>query len=128
MSEAVLVGIGTAVAAVAGGAIYTYFTGNTSSVDVDDDGNDDVTFEGENEAADEEVAEVIDSGTPPIYTDLPVGLEGIKGIGPTRAETLRNAGYVEPADVAKAPDEDLRSLHGFGEHAVQQIRDDIGYP
>lgn len=50
----------------------------------------------------------------------------ICGVGPAKAEILREAGYETPADVFYANDEDLVELQTFGEFTVSQIRDDIG--
>jgi hypothetical protein len=53
-------------------------------------------------------------------------LEDVKGIGPTRADDLHNAGYETPADLYYASDDNLEAVHGLGPRAVENIRSDIG--
>lgn len=54
------------------------------------------------------------------------GLDDIKGVGPTRANSLADAGFESPEDIYYASDENLEGVHGIGPHAVSQMREDIG--
>jgi mannosyl-glycoprotein endo-beta-N-acetylglucosaminidase len=125
-------------------AAYAYFSGNEASVDVDDDGNDDVTFGGDQTAADTDTAAVADDDAAdskgdtdeeaagdepqlPDYLDAYDGTTAINGIGPTYAKRLgQNHDISTPAEVYLATDEELMEAKGVGERTVEQIRDDIG--
>jgi len=50
------------------------------------------------------------------------GLRGVRGVGTTRAETLRAAGHETVADVAAADPADLAGLSGFSPSAAAEIR------
>ncbi|MFB6078834.1 MAG: ribonuclease H-like domain-containing protein [Halarchaeum sp.] len=50
------------------------------------------------------------------------GLEGLAGVGPTRAATLRHAGYASKSDVAAASVDDLRTLDGIGAATARRVR------
>lgn len=126
--EAIAAGVGAV--AIGAAAAYSYFTGESTSaeVDLDDDGNDeiDVEFGGDenDEVAKGEPAEV-QNPTPDEVLDKS-GLTDVKGIQATRAENLRDAGYSEPADLYYASDENLEEVKQIGPYTVEQIRDDIG--
>lgn len=155
MVDPVIVGGVVAGVGVLTAAGYAYLTGDDASagVDVDNDGEDEVsyTFEGNNEEAkigeeradgvpesveyegDTKVpSEVADDGTvhpsdpTPEVVSEKSGLIDIKGIGPTRAETLTDEGFETPEDIYYASDENLEGVNGIGPKAVSQIRDDIG--
>ena len=51
------------------------------------------------------------------------GLTGIDGVGPARAETLRQAGYETPADVAAAPAHKLARLDRLGSAVAGTVHD-----
>jgi len=125
-------------------AAYAYFSGNEASVDVDDDGNDDVTFGGDQTAADTDTAAVADNDATdsegdtdeeaagdepqlPDYLSEYDGTTAITGIGPTYAKRLRqNHDISTPTEVYLATDEELMDAKGVGERTIEQIRDDIG--
>lgn len=50
------------------------------------------------------------------------GLQALEGVGPSRAETLREAGLVSRVDVAKASHDELRRVEGFGLKTAQTVR------
>jgi uncharacterized protein YprB with RNaseH-like and TPR domain len=50
------------------------------------------------------------------------GLRGIDGVGETRADRLRRAGYVAPIDVADAPPHELADLSGLGRSSATSIQ------
>ena len=110
-----------AVATIAVAVAYSYLSGEDveGSADVDGDGEDDVshTFEGsdaEFEMAPEDVQVV---GT---------SLAEITGIGDTRSDDLKRAGFHNASDIYFASDEELTSISGIGDLTVSQIRGDIG--
>jgi predicted flap endonuclease-1-like 5' DNA nuclease len=146
MVDPVLVGGAVAGVGVLTAAGYAYLSGDDASagVDVDNDGDNEVsyTFEGNNnehqaadgldvgaEADDEaedtnaDVEEQADP-TPEVVTEKS-GLTDIKGVGPTRAERLGKAGFSNPEDIYYASDENLEGVKGIGPHAVSQMREDI---
>jgi predicted flap endonuclease-1-like 5' DNA nuclease len=53
----------------------------------------------------------------------PAALEDVSGIGPTRAEMLREAGYERPRDVGGATAEELSSATGLSEGHAQNLID-----
>jgi len=53
----------------------------------------------------------------------PAGLEEVPGIGPTRAEMLREAGYETPRDVGAATAKELSSHAGLSEGHAQNLID-----
>lgn len=123
---------------VAIGAGYAYFTGNEASVDVDGDGEDDITFEGDSNDSNEEESTTEEqteeateeqsnpNPTPAEVQDIGDDLTEVTGVGPTREEALNNATYDTAADLYYASDEGLESVHGLGPKAVEDIRADIG--
>lgn len=131
---------GTIVATIAAAGAYAYFTGNEASVDVDDDGVDEVTFGGEPSTpatppvseeksfvAEEETVEKAPADpTPDAVAEIGENLVGITGIGPTRADRFREAGYITGEDIYYASDANLTDVNGIGNYTVEQIRDDIG--
>lgn len=127
---------GVAAAGIASAAIYSYLTGESTSVSVDpdDDGSDEVTA---SFGGDTNVAETTDEdgeddtpnpSKPPMYEVGAVKLTDIKGVGNTKADALRGEGYESPEDVYLASDGDLVRVVGIGPSVVEQIRSDIGYP
>jgi len=168
-----IVTVGGIAIAIASAAIYSAYTGNSASVDYDDDGNDEVTFGGESDDEEtetdggtvltEETGEQIETSpspynnTPPQdgyindedtaeTTDPPrsertdfttaepptsvqeIGenLASIRGIGPNRADTFREAGFDTATDLWFASDERILDVYGIGDRALTQIRSDIG--
>ena len=118
---------GLGVLTAAGAAAYSYLTGNSADVgvDIDDDGNDDVTasFGGEENTTPPEYETEADSTVP---DSLPESLEDVTGIGPSKAEKLRSVGYESPEDLYNASDSELESINTFGPAVVEQIRGDVG--
>lgn len=125
-----------AVGGVAGAAAiaYTYsrLTGNdaTASADLDGDGEDEsYTFEGSEDAPFEGVGDDIEVGAEEVEEGIELAadaLEDVDGIGPTRAEQLQSDGFETPEDLYYASDAALKDVKGFGDRAVEYIRDDIG--
>lgn len=132
-SPEVLAALGAG-ALVVSAAAYSYLTGNEASVDLDDDGTDEVTFEGDEPAPstasfeEPSVAEDVEKQadpTPDAVSDKE-DLTDITGIGDTRASDLMAAGFTTPEDVYYASDENLTDVDGIGSYTVEQIRGDIG--
>jgi predicted flap endonuclease-1-like 5' DNA nuclease len=53
-------------------------------------------------------------------------LTDVKGVGPTRADKLRDNDFDTPEDLYFATDENIEAVDTFGPHVVSQIREDIG--
>lgn len=129
MVDPTLIALG--VAAVAGVAIaagYSYFTGEdaTAGIDVDQDGEDDLsyTFEGAEDTHEDEPREF--DVAPEDVRAIGTALHKITGIGDTRADDLKKAGFHTASDIYFAADDDLKEVSGIGDLTVSQIRDDIG--
>lgn len=150
----VMIGVGTAAVAIGSAAAYSYFSGNEASVDYDDDGNDELTFGGDDDSrvttapspytnaagspdedpredADEEetggLAETSESSdAPERVTEIGDNLTEINGIGEVRKEALNEAGFDTALDLWYASDAALTDVSGIGSQAVSQIRSDIG--
>ena len=76
----------------------------------------DENFTDDDEAVDEATEDAGDEGD----------LEDIVGVGPAKAEALREAGFVSVADVRAATTADLSEAEGVGESLAEQIKDDVG--
>jgi len=128
----------------------------SAGVDVDGDGEDDVsyTFEGNDseqestfgisggsaepsvESSSSEADEVEAGGTsmdsttfeaaPDEVRDIGTDLAQVTGIGDTRADDLKKAGFHNASDLYFASDEELTEVSGIGDLTVSQIRGDIG--
>ncbi|WP_226041242.1 helix-hairpin-helix domain-containing protein [Natrinema sp. DC36] len=133
IENASIIGGGVVVGGIAliAAAARFYRKGGTVEGDVDGDGETEVTFSSppENDCQAEEATEddgaEEDSPVPDAILEIE-DIETITGIGPTRAETLVENGFETAEDLYNAADEDLLDVDGFGEHAVSQIRGDIG--
>lgn len=122
-----IIAAGVGLAGVAAAAVYSYVTGKSTSasVDVDDDGTDEIDVEfGGDEVTKGESVEA-ENPTPDEVLNKS-GLTDVKGIQATRAKELREAGYDTPADLYYASDENLTDVHQVGKYTVEQIRSDIG--
>jgi predicted flap endonuclease-1-like 5' DNA nuclease len=125
-----------AIGGVAGAAVIAYgyakLTGNdaTASADLDGDGDDEsYTFEGAEDAPFEGVGGDVEVGAEQVEEGIELAvdaLEDVDGIGPTRADTLRGDGFETPEDLYYASDAALKDVKGFGDRAVEYIREDIG--
>jgi predicted flap endonuclease-1-like 5' DNA nuclease len=159
--------VGGVALAIAGAAAYSALTGNSASVDYDDDGNDEITFDGDSdtESGGYEGDQAIDpaynnqietepspyNNTPPedryggtdeendeypneaMSVEIPTSVQeigenlaSIRGIGPNRADTFRQAGFETAEDLWAASDEEILAVHGIGDRALTQIRGDVG--
>ena len=58
--------------------------------------------------------------------DLPDSLEDISGVGASKADALREAGYETPRDVAAASQEKLADVEGIGKALAARIKADVG--
>ena len=58
--------------------------------------------------------------------DLPDSLEDISGVGASKADALREAGYETPRDVAAATQETLAEVEGIGKALAARIKADVG--
>jgi len=58
--------------------------------------------------------------------DLPESLEDISGVGASKADALREAGYETPRDVASASQESLAAVDGIGKALAARIKADVG--
>jgi long-chain acyl-CoA synthetase len=56
---------------------------------------------------------------------LPDTIEDISGVGPTKGETLRDAGFESVDDVRAASHDELAEVEGIGDALAQQINDDV---
>lgn len=74
----------------------------------------------------EDEQNIWDTSTPEDVQEIGEELEGVTGVGPSRAEQLREEGFDTAADLYFASDENLENVKGFGGRAVTQIRDHIG--
>lgn len=137
LTNPTVVGIGATVAALGGAAAYSYFTGNEAAVDTDGDGEDEVTFSGNVAETPEDDPREEETDKPPMYEEEPTetavgpdleaeALEDVTGVGPTRADDLREAEFETPEDLYYASDENLADVHGIGSLTISQIRGDIG--
>lgn len=140
MVDPVIVGGAVAVVGIVAAAAYARLTGDDASagVDVDGDGEDDVSYTFEGSEEDESTFGIEEAGGTSFDTQEPPedptpehvqaksGLTDVKGIGPTRAEDLGRAGFPNPEDLYYASDENLTAVSGIGDLTVSQIREDIG--
>jgi predicted flap endonuclease-1-like 5' DNA nuclease len=62
----------------------------------------------------------VDDGT------TPSDLEGVSGIGPTTAESLRSAGFESVGDLRAASRDDLTAVEGIGPAKADRIKRDVG--
>lgn len=146
MVDPILVGGAVAGVGVLTAAGYAYLSGDDASagVDIDNDGENEAsyTFEGNDnefqpedgldvgaeadseQSTSEDVEEQADP-TPEAVAEKE-SVEDIKGIGPSRADDLADAGFDTPEDIYYASDENLEGVKGIGPHAVSQMREDIG--
>jgi predicted flap endonuclease-1-like 5' DNA nuclease len=151
--------VGGIALAIGGAAAYSALTGKSASVDYDDDGNDEITFDGDSDAesggyegdqaVDPAYNEQIETepspynNTPTSVTDrspspnrsheadpdvqeIGENLASIRGIGPNRADTFRQAGFETAEDLWAASDDEILAVHGIGDRALTQIRGDVG--
>jgi len=111
--------------------LYSYLTDSTAGVDVDNDGADEVTFNGDEptviaDAGMSEDIEVPSTTEIAEYTAQLYDLTSVTDIGDTRAEAFKDAGFETVVDLYEANDDELQAVYGIGEQAVAQIREDIG--
>jgi small subunit ribosomal protein S4e len=78
------------------------------------DGDDDAAEEGEPDGETDDAGADTES------------LEDITGVGPAKAESLREAGFESVADVRAATTEELSEAEGVGEELAGRIKDDVG--
>jgi long-chain acyl-CoA synthetase len=83
------------------------------------DGADSVLEEVETEVASD------DPAAPDADGEEPTELEEISGVGPTKGETLREAGFDSVADVRAASHDALAEVEGIGEALAEQIKTDV---
>lgn len=127
-------GVVTAAVATAA-AIRHYRKGGTVEADIDGDGEADITMSSpscDDEATEtyEETGESIEtapqSPTPTRVKEIGGDLDQITGIGPSRSEDLKAAGFDTAADLYYAADDNITAVSGIGDHALGLIREDIG--
>ncbi len=58
--------------------------------------------------------------------DEPTELEDISGVGPTKADSLRDAGYERVEDVKAASQSELAEVEGIGNALAARIKADVG--
>jgi len=142
----IVVPVGT-VLTLLGLGVYYSLTGKSGSVDVDGDGDPEVSatdgdvnidIEDEVDDAVDAVVETSsdendDAEANDDYTDTsedPVpekdDLTDVKGIGPTRKASFVAADYETPTDLYYASDDNLLNVDGIGERSLGMIREDIG--
>jgi len=59
-------------------------------------------------------------------TDAPETLEDISGVGPSKAEALRDAGYESVEDMRAASQSELADVSGIGNALAARIKADVG--
>jgi len=129
--------VGGSIVTVLAVAVYAYKTGNEASVDFDDDGNNEVTFNNDGGVSEDSSTEEATSETTSnvdeteAELDIPNDVQDrelvdVKGVGPTKAEHLNNEGYENANDLYFAADSNLTDVTGIGSGVLGQIRDDIG--
>jgi len=120
LTNPTVIAVGTAVLALASAAAYSYFTGNEASVDVDNDGEDEVTFGGsQNDVEAKQIAKDL------VNEDAGIALENVSSIGPSLAKTLRDNGITTTDDLREATDDELLELNGIGPSKLETIRNDL---
>lgn len=124
LTNEVALGLGTAALALLAGGAYSRLTGQDAEVDIDNDGESEVVFEGSPD--DEFDIEPADPNPIPDAVFEKNDMTDVKGIGPTRAERLREAGYESVEDLYYASDAGLGDVKGIGDLAISHIREDIG--
>jgi len=150
LTNPTVIAVGTAGLALASAAVYSYFTGNKASVDVDNDGEDEVTFGGEDKEI--EMVQSIDGGFPKrVDDDEPATspeeaveknssaeevfnatektegetLLDVKGVGPSLGQTLEQNGIYNADDLREASDDELLEVSGIGPSKLKTIRNDL---
>jgi len=136
----VIVPVGTVLALIGLGVYYS-LTGSSGSVDVDGDGDPELTAaDGDvNIDIDDEVDDAVDaveeatSDENDDYADTSENplpdkddLTDVKGVGPTRKASFVAADYETPEDLYYASDDNLLDVDGIGERSLGMIREDIG--
>ncbi|WP_128476395.1 50S ribosomal protein L32e [Halorussus pelagicus] len=58
--------------------------------------------------------------------DEPQSLEDVSGVGPSKAESLRDAGFESVQDVKAASQDDLAEVNGIGNALAARIKADVG--
>lgn len=58
--------------------------------------------------------------------DVPESLEDIGGVGPSKAEALREAGYESVEDLARAEQSELADVEGVGNALAARIKAEVG--
>ncbi|UPV75014.1 50S ribosomal protein L32e [Halorussus limi] len=58
--------------------------------------------------------------------DEPQSLEDVSGVGPSKAEALRDAGFESVQDVKAASQDDLAEVEGIGNALAARIKADVG--
>jgi len=142
LTNPTVIAVGTAALALASAAAYSYFTGNEASVDVDNDGESEVTFGGEDRGksnvaetpdenprmSPEEAVEKNSSAEEVFNATEKVEVEtllDVKGVGPTLAETLEQNDIYNAGDLRRATDDKLLEVSGIGPSKLETIRNDL---
>jgi large subunit ribosomal protein L32e len=96
------------------------------TADVDEaDGTEDAETVEEAEDVDESDAEPADEDADAADDEL-TSLEDISGVGPSKADALREAGYESIADVKAASQAELSDVDGVGNALAARIKADVG--
>ena len=120
-----------------GNALAARIKADVGDVSVDDDAETDVedqdaSEESEEAAAgdDEETVDEVDADDEPSEPEAvdegPAEIEDIDGVGASKAEALRDAGYETVEDVRRADREDLSDVEGVGNALAARIKADVG--
>ena len=130
LTNPTVIAVGTAALTVVSAAAYSYFTGNKASVDVDNDGKDEVTFEGEeNPRMSPEEAVETNSSAEEVFnaTEKVEGeaLLDVKGVGPSLGQTLEQNDIYNADDLRDATDDELLEVSGIGPSKLKTIRNDL---
>ena len=96
--------------------------------------DDDAAEEPETEQVEEETADDEEREAEPAEEstgdadelDLPETLDDISGVGASKADALREAGYESPRDVAAASQDELAEVEGIGKALAARIKADVG--
>ena len=130
LTNPTVIAVGTAALTVVSAAAYSYFTGNEASVDVDNDGESEVTFEGEENPRMSPKEAVEKNPSAEEFFNVTEKVEGetlldVKGIGPTLVEQLEENNIYNTDDLRDATDDELLEVSGIGPSKLETIRNDL---
>jgi len=126
----IVVTVGTAAVAIGAAAIYSYVSGNSASVDYDDDGNDEITFSGDTESGAYEGDQAIDPAyneqietEPSPYNNTPPEDGYSSDPEPDKNQDPNEVMQIEAPPISvREIGEDLESITGIGPTRAESFR------